>query len=174
MRNDETDYPVIAGLKDAIAVAGASPEFEARCRQAAVRGHRTRSLRAERERTGFLRMSFVDYLTTLARRLGIEAGDMLRGFGIGDLATVEEARLAGRLAKKIGAPKPEFLEQVGIGLAALFGEPTAVLGREINGAGPAAAVGSCEAALARLSKDPEAAAVIRSVMAASEDAYDRE
>ena len=25
MRNDETDYPVIVGLKDALAVAGASP-----------------------------------------------------------------------------------------------------------------------------------------------------
>ncbi len=86
---------------------------------------------------------------------------------------MEEARLAGRLAKKIGVPKPEFLEQVGIGLAALFGEATAVLAREINGAGPAAAVGSCEATLARLSKGPEAAAVIRSVLAASEGEYDR-
>ncbi len=43
MRNDETDYPVIAGLKDALAVAGASPEFEARCCQAAVRGRRMSS-----------------------------------------------------------------------------------------------------------------------------------
>ncbi|MGA2148654.1 MAG: hypothetical protein ABSH49_27235 [Bryobacteraceae bacterium] len=172
MRNGETN-PKITGLNRALAVAGTSAEFEERCRQAALRGWRTRRLRAEKERMGFRRVSFVEYLKTLAMGSGIDADQVLRGFGISDLATPKEGRLAGWLARRIGIPRSEFLEQVRIGLSKRFGDPMPVLDRETNSKNRADAALLSEASIPCLSTEPETAAMIQSVLSAAEEEYDQ-
>lgn len=80
-----------------------SPQFEARCEQAALHAYAIEKLRRERERRGFFAISIHSYLDRLAHYADVKVESVLLWAGVQDLqATLDHAKVLGNLLRTIG------------------------------------------------------------------------
>jgi len=100
----------------------ASPDLMAKYAEAAKVAHHVALLRKERQRVGFIPLSFADYINGLVKVNSVPLGPVLKWFGIEDLAIPDpsSARAFARLAQELGMSLRESLAHLRIGFAALI------------------------------------------------------
>lgn len=99
-----------------------SPELMGRYASAARVAYSVALLRKERQRVGFVPLSFADYVNGLMKVNNVALAPVLRWFGIDDMARPEPAtaRAFARLADALGMNLREALAHIRIGFAALI------------------------------------------------------
>lgn len=136
-----------------------SPELLSRYTEAARVAHSVALLRKERQRVGFVPLSFVDYVNGLMKVNNVALAPVLRWFGIGDMARPEPstARAFARLADALGMNLREALAHVRIGFAALIDSaPIPLLVARHRSAGSRwSQMEECEAVLSEIEADYE-------------------
>jgi hypothetical protein len=100
-----------------------SKAFIQRCRKGADIARRTAQLRRERERIGFVPLSFSDYLKGLAKLVGSPLPPVMGWFGVTDSRQIDRASAPGvaRLGRELGLSLQELLAHVRIGFAEAHG-----------------------------------------------------
>jgi hypothetical protein len=103
------EFIVPEGVQKALDDNRASPEFMARCREAALAAYDISRLRQVREETGFLCAPFHEYLRELARRLDLSLERITRSLAIEDMATLDRPgiRPLARLGQELGLARVE-------------------------------------------------------------------
>lgn len=179
MPHPEMNNENIVGLKEAFEVLETPEALQQDCQDAAARGWHMREplrkLRDARRETGFLAVSFKEYLEVLSSKAGIDLAPIFRSLRIDSLTTAEAGWQAARLAEGIGLPPRELLAQLGIGVAEHFGVPlsTVALCRTRNGGPRLDVLGACETVLADLLRNPEVADTLRAVQDGAAARYDQ-
>jgi hypothetical protein len=100
-----------------------SPAFRRRCHEAAEIAFSVAKLRSERQRVGFVLLSFTDYVRGLAKVAGIHVDPVLAWFGIGDTPRQgpTAAKALARFARAIGIGLRETLAHTRIEFASQVG-----------------------------------------------------
>jgi hypothetical protein len=134
-----------------------SPELLSRYTEAAGIAYSVALLRKERQRVGFVPLSFSDYVNGLMKVNKVALPPVLKWFGIGDLSRPEPAagRAFARLAQALGMDVREALAHIRIGFAALIDSaPIPLLVARHRSAGPRASqMEECEAVLGEIESD---------------------
>ncbi len=134
-----------------------SPELLGRYSEAARVAHSVALLRKERQRVGFVPLSFADYVNGLMKVTNVPLAPVLRWFGIADLARPEPstARDFARLAEALGMNLREALAHIRIGFAALIDfAPIPLLVARHRAAGPRGSqMEECESVLGEIEAD---------------------
>jgi len=107
--------------EDAGELENVSAAFHERCQEAADTALSLIKLRHERQRVGFVPLSFADYVQGLVRVANVRLPAVLQWLKIDDLKrpTPEAAKAFARLAKEIGLGVRETLIHIRIGFATL-------------------------------------------------------
>jgi hypothetical protein len=134
-----------------------SPELMYRYQGAAKTAHNLALLRKERQRVGFVPLSFADYVGGLVKVNDVALGPVLKWFGIEDLSRPEpsSAKAFARLAQGLGMSLRESLAHIRIGFAALIDSaPIPLLLARHRPSGPRGSqMEECEAVLAEIESD---------------------
>lgn len=127
-----------------------SPEFQHRCEVAAIEAMGIAKLRYERERIGFLALSFAAYITALAQSAKVSLDASLQLLGLKDLSTVtlDSIPMLARLASDLGMSFRQTLVHLRVSVAEREGFTTARLQLARRSQSPVGSLEQCERALA--------------------------
>jgi hypothetical protein len=134
-----------------------SLELMSRYAEAARVAHSIALLGKERQRVGFVPLSFADYIHGLVKVNDVPLDPMLKWLGINDLARPEpsSARAFARLAQEIGMSLRESLAHIRIGFAALVDTAPVplLLARHRMAGSRGSQMEECEAVLSEIESD---------------------
>ncbi len=137
--------------------------FRQRCHDAADVALTMAKLRKERQRVGFVPLSFADYVQGLVRVAGVSLSSLLAWLGIADVSQTDagSARALARLAREIGLNLREALAHARIGFAGRIDPaPIPVLVAHRRGGTTARnPLDECEAVLRELESEYDAEAL---------------
>lgn len=156
MTNQADEYRPPVWLTEALDGAVVSTGFHRRCREAADAALTLAKLAAEREKIGFVPLSFADYLKGVGRVLGIHLEPVLAWARITDVSHVDSAAVRGfaRLWRELGFSAGETLAQLKTSFAErVEGVPLALLAAQRRTEGlHHSALDECESIIGQLER----------------------
>ncbi|MGA2185905.1 MAG: hypothetical protein ABSH47_23035 [Bryobacteraceae bacterium] len=152
--NQAEEYRPPVWLTEALDGSVVSNQFFRRCREAADAALALALLTAEREKIGFVPLSFADYLKGVARVLGVHLDPVLAWARIADASRVDSATVSGfaRLWRELGFSARETLAQLKTSFAErVEGVPLALLAAQRRTGGMHhSALDECESVVGQL------------------------
>ncbi len=113
MKDEQEDVSMIdeyqepEWLKEALAQGRTTAEFRERCEDAALTARSMVKLRLEREKLGFVPLTFAVYVQGLAKLAGVAVDSVLKFYQVSGLEVWEDLRWLARLARDLGFSRNE-------------------------------------------------------------------